>query len=112
MAATQPYLSRRDLIPHTTAIAACIHPKYTRKLITLLTKSPYITRLDTGFDFYADPTPSDTIRSAKGDEAGSTAGGLNTLCRVKIMISPHPDGGDSEWRYATLGGLLQVEGAH
>jgi hypothetical protein len=31
---------------------------------------------------------------------------------VKIMIPPHPEGGDSEWRNATLGGLLQVEGAY
>ena len=97
-----------------TVIASCTRPKFAQKIVSVLTKNPIISRLDSGFEFYADPNPSDAIMCARKSELDPPdfATNAQSLCGIRILISPPPGSGSSKWRHATLGGLLQIENAY
>ncbi|KAK4938135.1 hypothetical protein LTR10_021375 [Elasticomyces elasticus] len=96
-----------------TIVASSTNPKVAQNIISVLRSNPIISRLDCGFDFYADPDPGDIIRSALDSEVYPSDFTSNThsLCGTRILIAPDLGSGSSEWKHATLGGLLQIDNA-
>lgn len=97
-----------------TVVASCTKPKFAQNIISVLTGNPIISRLDSGFEFYADPHPADAILRARGSELYPPDFGTNahSLCGIRILISSQSGSGLSKWRHATLGGLLQIDNAY
>lgn len=97
-----------------TVVASCRKPKFGQNIISVLTTNPIISRLDSGFEFYADPNPSDAIMCARKSDLYPPEFGTNThsLCGIRILISPQSGSGSSKRRHATLGGLLEIDNAY
>jgi hypothetical protein len=96
-----------------TVIASCTRPKYAQNIINLLARNPIITRLKSGFDFYADPNAADIIRCVTEQHmAPPSLGSLDSLCGARILIPLHGGSGDHGWRHATLGGMLRIENSY
>ncbi|KAK5468480.1 hypothetical protein LTR20_002825 [Exophiala xenobiotica] len=97
-----------------TVIASSTKPKVAQNIISVLTMNPIIARLRSGFDFYADPDPADTITSARTSELypPDFDAAAHSLCGVRILVAPRPGSSSSKWKRATLGGLLQIDNAY
>ena len=100
--------SWRDARP--TIVASCTKPKYARKIISMWSANPKVYRLESGFDFYADPVASDGRLRARDDhlkapEFGPTGASVSTLCGMRILVSTPT----RAWKHATLGGLILLD---
>ncbi|EXJ95280.1 hypothetical protein A1O1_00400 [Capronia coronata CBS 617.96] len=94
-----------------TVVASCAKPKYAHIMVTVLSGNPIIRRLNSGFDFYADPRPVDT-RICAGQQPLPQDPPLATLCGLRIAIATGVGGDPSRRRHATLGGLICLDNAY
>lgn len=97
-----------------TVVVSSTKPKYAQKTIAVLAKSPIILRLDSGFDFYADPRADDAIRCSGADilYPPDFSSDQESLCGVRILVAPLPGSSSSQLRQATLGGIVQIDNAY
>ena len=96
-----------------TVVASSTKPRIAQKIVSVFTQNPIISRLNTGFDFYADPDAADSIITATTTELDPPVFGasISTLCGIRILVAPEPGNNTSTWKHATLGGLLQIDDA-
>lgn len=93
-----------------TVIASSTKLKYARKIAATLQNSELIKRLELGFKFFANPSPTDTKPAAASNGGQTYQARVETLCGARLIIMPSSTHEASSTKHATLGGLLKIDG--